>query len=106
MNHEQQDSRVEFEHGALQQSTKGDVLENPAVVQPVRHNSVQDKGCGDGCALKVFALSSRILGQHGDGNVESRQTSQTAQDEEHKADGVKDRSQAQGECDHGRSDTE
>lgn len=97
---------MELENRAFQQSTKGNVLQNPPIIQPVRHDAVQEKGGGDWRALKVFALSSGILGQHRDGNVETGQSRQAAQDEERESGSVENRSQSEGECDHGGGDTE
>lgn len=106
MHHKQEHGRVELEGRALEPDAKGDLVEDPAVVQPVGHDAVEDERGGDRGAFKVFALAGGVLGQDGDGDVEAGESGEAAEDEKCEADGISDGSEANGEGDHGGGDTE
>ena len=100
---EEQCNWVEFKSSALQNSSQRDVVQDPPRIQPVGHNTVQEKRRGNRCALEILALSGSILWQHRYGNVETCQSSETAEDKECQANGVDNGSQADGKSHHGRS---
>lgn len=90
MDHKDQHRRVKFKHRSLRPDSQWHVLQDPAVVKPVRHDGVECQRGRDGCSLKVFALAGGILGEHGDGDVEAREASQAAKDKEGQGQGIED----------------
>lgn len=106
MKHEHQDDGVEFQHRTSSPDTERQVLEDPAVVQPVCHDAIGEKRGGDRCALEVLALASCILGQHGDGDIESCKAGEAAEDEDGEEEGVERGAEADGEGDHSGGDAE
>lgn len=106
MDHEDEHGRVELEDGALGQSAEGNVLQDPALADPVRHDGVDAKRSGDWCALKVLALASGVLGQCRHGDVEAGETRQAAKNEKGQADSVGDGTHADAEGHHGRGNAE
>ena len=95
---------MKLKQRALHQRAKRDILQDPAIEQPVGHDSIQEERRGDRRAFKVFALAGSVLGQHGNGNVEASQSRQAAQDEKSEADGVEGGTHAHCKGDHGGGD--
>ena len=79
---------------------------NPALRQPVGHDSIHAERSGNRSSLEVLALASLILGQDGDSDVEASETCETAKNEEGKTESVGDGSETKGEGDHSGGDTE
>lgn len=67
---------MKLEQRALHQRAKRNILQDPAIEKPVGHESIQEERRGDRRTLKVFALASGVLGEHGNGNVETSQSGQ------------------------------
>ena len=97
MQDEQSHNRVELEPGSLKHGTKRQVFVNPTLGDPIGHQRVQTQSGGDGRALKVGRLARRVLGDRGNGHVESCQTGQTAKDEKGQEDVVDWRAQTEAE---------
>lgn len=68
---EQGGDGVELECGAAEPDAPGQVVEDPALADPVGHEGVEGEGGGDRGALKVSALPRGVLGQGRDGDVEA-----------------------------------
>ena len=79
---EQASNRMEFEDRSLQPQAHWDILQNPALADPVSHQGSDGQRGGDGGSLEVFALSRLILGNIGNRDVETCKTSQAAENEE------------------------
>jgi hypothetical protein len=75
-------NRVELECRTLKPKTHGNLLQRPALVNPVCHDLHDTQRHGNRRTLKVLALARRILGDHSNRNVEPRQTRKTAEHEE------------------------
>lgn len=103
---EQSGGRVKLERRATEPDTPGQVVEDPALTNPVGHEGIEGEGGGDRGALKVSALTRGVLGQSRDGDVETGETSETAEDEEAEEDVVDGRTHAQGEGDGGGGEAE
>merc|ERR1712225_91252 len=58
------------------------VLQNPTLADPIRHQKGYGERCRDGCSFEVFTLSRGVLGGVSDGDVEACKSSQAAEDEE------------------------
>lgn len=106
VNHEQKNGRVKLESGALEPDTEGKVVVNPALRQPVGHDSIHTERSRNRSSLEVLALAGLILGQDGDSDVEASETGETAKNEEGKTESVGDGSETKGEGDHSGGDTE
>lgn len=63
MHHENKSKRMEFQGGACEPGSQRQILQNPPLGDEVRHDRVKTKTCGNRRALKVLALSSRVLGE-------------------------------------------
>lgn len=74
MKAESQHNRVELERSACHIRAQRDIIQDPAIVNPVCHHRVLDQRCRNGRAFEVFALSRRVLGEGLDSNVEARET--------------------------------
>ena len=101
MHDKDEHSSVELERRALGHDAERDVLEDPAVVQPVGHEAVERERGRDGRALEVLALARGVLGQRRDGHVEAREAREPAEDEEGQPDRVGKGAEAEREGDHG-----
>lgn len=82
MKNEHGHHRVEFERRALEPQAHGNLVHSPALVDPVRHDLHYAKTHRNRCALEILALSGCILGHHGDGDIESGEAREAAEDEE------------------------
>lgn len=80
----QQRDRMPLPPGPITPNTKRQPVHalNPAARDPVRHHGGDGQRGGDRGALEVLALPRRVLGEGGDGDVEARETAQTAEHEE------------------------
>ena len=106
VNHEQKNRRVKLESGALEPDTEGKVVVNPALRQPVGHDSIHTERSRNRSSLEVLALASLVLGQDGNSDVEASETGETAKNEKGKTESVGDGSETKGESDHSGGDTE
>lgn len=82
MQDKQENNGVELENSTLANNAKGNVCVSPALGHPVGHKRGNRQSGGDRSTLKVFRLSSLVLGQNSHGNVEASQAGQAAEDEE------------------------
>lgn len=88
VNHEQKHGGVKLKRSTLKQGAKRDVVQDPALLQPVTHEGIQAQRRRNRGALEIFALATGVLGQNRDGNVEAGQSGQAAQDEKGETDGI------------------
>lgn len=98
---EEKNNGVELEDSTLASDAKGNVLMCPALGHPVGHKGGNRQSCGDRGAFEVFRLSSLILRQNSDCNVEPSQAGQTTEDEEGQEDVIKRCANTKGECGRG-----
>ena len=73
---------MELQGRTLQPQAQRNLCQRPALVHPECHSLHENQGHGNRRALEVLRLARRILGDHGDSNVEARETSKTAENEE------------------------
>jgi hypothetical protein len=106
MQHEHGHDRVELEHGAFQPQAHWHLSQRPALGHPESHDRHEDQRHGDRYAFEVLRLPGRILGHHGDGYVEARETGQAAEDEEGKQEVIEGRAQTEAEGGGSGSDAE
>lgn len=91
------DDGMDLERGAGEPQAERDVVEDPALADPVGHEGVDAEGGGDGGALEVAGLAAGVLGDVGGRHVEARQPRQPAQHEDGQQRVVQRRAQAQAE---------
>jgi hypothetical protein len=106
MQHEHGHDRVELEHGAFQPQAHWHLSQRPALGHPESHDRHEDQRHGDRYAFEILRLAGRILGHHGDGYVEARETGQAAEDEEGEQEVVERRAQTETEGSGSGSDAE
>lgn len=75
-------NRVELKRRAFKPKTHGNLLQRPALVNPVCHDLHNTQRHGNRRALEVLALARRILWHHSNRNIEPRETRKTAEHEE------------------------
>lgn len=90
-------NRMKLQRGALEPQTQRQLLEHPALVHPVCHDLHHEQRHGDRGALEVLGFAGCVLGHHGDGYVEARETGEAAQDEEGEQDVVDGGAEAEAE---------
>ena len=90
-------NRVKRKRGSLEPHTEGKFLHRPPLVHPVRHDLHHAQTHRNRGALEVLALARLILRHHSNSNVEARQPSQAAEDEEGEEEVVDGGTQTQGE---------
>lgn len=73
---------MDFRPRALRPHAQRQLLQDPALLDPIRHRRHDGQRRRDGRSLEILRLSCRIFGQGGDGDVEASQPRQAAQDEE------------------------
>lgn len=93
--HEQANDGVEFEHRVLGPGPQRQVLQDPALAHPVRHQPGDSQRGRDGRAFKVLALPRGVLGYIGHRDVEARQARQAAEHKERQEEVVDGGAQAQ-----------
>jgi hypothetical protein len=106
MQHKHKHNGMERKRRAVHPQAKRNLLERPALIHPVRHDLHVDQRHGDGCAFEVLGFAGRVFGNHGDGDVEARETGEAAEDEEGEQDVVDGGAEAEGEGCGGGADTE
>jgi hypothetical protein len=82
MEHKHKHDRVELQRSSFQPQAHRNLCQRPALVHPERHSLHEDQRHRNRCAFKVLRLASSVLGNHGDGDVEARETSKTTKNEE------------------------
>jgi hypothetical protein len=97
MDHERQHDRVHLQGSTREPDTTREVIVNPPVRHPPRHDGVETKCRGDGCSLEVGGFAGGVLGYARGGDIEARQTGKAAEDEERKAEVVEQGAEADGE---------
>lgn len=95
--HEQARDGVELVDGALGPGAHGQVLQHPALADPVGHERCDRERGGDRRALEVLALARGVLGHVGHADVEAREPGQAAEHEEREEEVVDGRAEADGE---------
>lgn len=106
MDHEQDDGGMELKSRALEPGAKRQVVMDPTLREPVRHDGIHAKRGRDRGSLKVLALARGVLGQDSHGHVEAREASETAQNEKGEADRVGNGAEAKSKGHHSWGDTE
>lgn len=106
MNHKEKYSRVDLKRSAWEPHTKGKVVKDPSLREPVCHDRVHAKRSRDRSALEVLALARGVLGQHSDRHVEAGKADKARQNEERERDGVGNGAESNREGDHGGGNTE
>lgn len=96
--HKHEHDRVEFQNGSLQPQAQGNLCQRPSLVHPECHGLHKNQGHGNRCALKVLRLASCVFGNHGDGDIEARKTSETAENEEGEQEVVDGCAETETEC--------
>lgn len=104
--HKQTRNRVELPHRPLRPGPQWQIIQDPALADPVRHESSDGERGGDRSALEVSALARSVLGDVGYGDVEARETRETAEHEEGEEDVVDGSAEPEGECGGGGGDAE
>jgi hypothetical protein len=89
---------VELQNTSLQPQAQRNLCQRPALVDPECHGLHKDQGHRNRRALKVLRLASRVLGNHGDSNIEARETCETAENEEGEQEVVDGCAEAETEC--------
>lgn len=105
MDDEDCDNGVDFKGGALEPHTQRDLVQNPALRDPVCHHCVKTQRSRDWGSLEVVGLSRGIVRDVGNRHVETGKASQAAQHEEGQEDMVQRCTHAEGESDTGGSQT-
>lgn len=82
MQHKNKRHGMELKHRTLQPQAHRHLRKRPPLVYPVRHDLHVDQAHRDRRALKVLRLAGRVLGHHGDGDVEAREAREAAENEE------------------------
>ena len=95
---EQSHNRVELKNSSSSPGTQRQVLQNPTLADPIRHQKGYGERCRDGCSFGVFTLSRGVLGDVSDGDVEACKSSQAAEDEECKEEVVGWGSKSNSKC--------
>jgi hypothetical protein len=95
--HEQANDGMEFEYAALGPSAQRQVIQDPALADPVGHEGGDGERGGDGGAFEVLALAGGVLGHVGNGDIEAREAREAAQHEEGEEDVVDGRAQTERE---------
>lgn len=72
---------MELPESAFASQSKGKVGVGPILTNPVTHEQACPQRCRNRQTLEVFRLARCVLGEHGDGDVVSGQTSKTAKNE-------------------------
>lgn len=93
--HEQSRDRMKFEHAALGPRTQRQVLQDPALADPVGHKGGDAERRGDRRAFEILALAAGVLGHVGHGDVEARQARKAAEHEEGEEDVIDGSAQAE-----------
>lgn len=106
MDDEEKNDGVHLERRTLTPGTKWDLLQDPTLVYPIGHDTVDYQGGRDGSTFKVLALPGVVLWQDGDSDVEARKAKQTTEDKKCKAASVEKTAKTDRESHHGRSNTE
>lgn len=90
VNHEQRHHRMHLERRAREPYAAGDLVEDPALGDPVGHHGVEAEGGGDGGALEVAGLAAGVLGDVSavGGDVEAREAREPAEHEDGEEDVV------------------
>lgn len=70
MHDKKQHDWVKFKGGALGGDAPWEIVEHPALGNPVGHKCNDRERCRNRCAFEVFRLAAFILGQHCYGYVE------------------------------------
>lgn len=106
VNHEQNYGRMELENRSLEPNAKGKIVMNPALREPIGHDSVHAERSGNGSPFEILALARGVLWKNRNGNIEAGEASEATQNKEGKANSVGERTEAKSEGDHGGSDAE
>ena len=70
-NHKQAHHGMELKHRAFRPHPQWQVLQNPALADPICHERRDRERGGDGRAFEVLGFAGGILGDIGDGDVEA-----------------------------------
>ena len=103
--HKKKHNGVDLEQACPNRAV-GDLILQPPLRSPERHETGNCQARRDGKTLKVFGLPSRVLGYASGRNVESCKTSQTRQHESRQQQLVQGRTAANGETTRSRSNAE
>jgi hypothetical protein len=106
MENEHSNNRMELKRRALKPKPHRDLLQRPALVNPIRHNLHNKQAHRNRGAFKVLALARRILGHHGNRDVEARKTGEAAEHEEAEQDMINGCAETQAESGSGRGNAE
>lgn len=77
-----------------------------AFLGPIRQDTDEEEGRGDGEALEVLGFAGAVFGDEGNGSVESGETGEATADEAGEADGVEVGAEADDEGEEGGRDAE
>lgn len=91
---------------ATSPSSPRHILHNPPIMYPPSHQASQPQRRRNRGSFKVFRLSGRVFGKHGDGDVEAGQTREATEDEESKQDVVEGSAETEREGGGGGGDAE
>lgn len=106
VDHEQNHGRMELESRTLEPDTKGKIVMNPTLREPIGHDGVHAERSGNGSSFEILALASGVLWKNRNGNIEAGEAGEATQNEEGKTNSVGQRTKTKGEGDHSGSDTE
>lgn len=88
---------MELQRGSLRPRPQRQIVQRPALGDPVRHQRRDRQRRRDGRAFEVLALARCVLGHVGHRDVEARQARQPAQYEEGQEQVVDGRAEPDGE---------
>lgn len=79
---------------------------NPALREPIGHDSVHAERSGNGSSFEILALARGVLRKNRNGDIEACEASEATQNEEGKTNSVGKRTETKSEGDHSGSDAE
>lgn len=97
---------MKLQYRSRKPSPPWQVLQCPALTNPISHQCSDRQGSRNWCALEIFRFSRLVFGYIGNCDIEACETGKTAEDEEGQEDVVNRGTKANGECSSGWGDTE
>lgn len=73
---------MKLPHRPRAPNSQWDILQNPSLTNPIRHERCNGQGSWDRSAFEILGFSGSIFGHVGDCDIEAREASQSAEDEE------------------------